>query len=93
LVKLSLNKWADLGGMTTIGKRVEENGLDLVDQAGGFGSDSWPVMILNDLTEPILLPLRRVIPSFGGFDFSPVIAIFVLYFIPSIFSWLLLSLF
>lgn len=27
------------------------------------------------ITEPVLGPLRRVIPSFGGFDFSPIVAI------------------
>jgi YggT family protein len=48
------------------------------------------VIILNDLTEPIILPIRRVLPSFGGFDFSPVVAIMVLYFIPLLFRWLVL---
>ncbi|MFC1847037.1 YggT family protein [Chloroflexota bacterium] len=45
---------------------------------------SWPITILNDLTNPILEPLRRIMPTFGGFDFSPMVAIFILYFIPSI---------
>ena len=30
------------------------------------------------LTEPILAPLRRVIPPFGGLDFTPMIALFLL---------------
>ena len=51
---------------------------------------NWFVIILNDLTEPIILPIRRVMPSFGGFDFSPVVAIMVLYFIPLLFRWLVL---
>lgn len=54
------------------------------------GYYSWPVMVLNDLTDPILSPLRRVMPSLGGLDFSPLVAIIVLYFIPSLFRWLIL---
>ena len=49
---------------------------------------SWPVIILNDLTDPILLPLRRTMPPLGGLDFTPLVAIMVLYFIPSIVGWL-----
>ncbi len=33
---------------------------------------------LRDVTEPYLRIFRRFIPSFGGFDFSPIIAIFAL---------------
>jgi YggT family protein len=30
------------------------------------------------LTEPILAPLRRVIPTLGAFDISPIVAYFLL---------------
>jgi len=33
------------------------------------------------LTEPVLRPIRSVLPSLGGIDISPVIAILVLHFI------------
>lgn len=33
---------------------------------------------LWDITEPLLAPLRRALPSFGGLDFSPLIAFFLL---------------
>jgi YggT family protein len=33
---------------------------------------------LRDVCEPFLRIFRRVIPSFGGIDFSPIVAIFVL---------------
>lgn len=33
---------------------------------------------LRDVSEPFLRPFRRVIPSVGGFDFSPILAFFVL---------------
>lgn len=36
------------------------------------------VRILNDVTEPILAPLRRVIPNLGMIDISPLVAILLL---------------
>jgi YggT family protein len=39
---------------------------------------------LRDVCEPYLSIFRRFIPSIGAFDFSPIIAIFVLYFLGSI---------
>ena len=46
-------------------------------------------VILDDITEPILAPLRRIIPRFGIFDLSPLAAILVLYLIPIILRLLL----
>ena len=40
--------------------------------------------ILVDFTEPILGPIRRMIPSAGGLDFSPIIAIILLQFVERI---------
>lgn len=34
--------------------------------------------ILVDITEPIISPIRRVVPPFGMFDMSPIIAILLL---------------
>ncbi len=34
---------------------------------------------LRDVCEPYLRVFRRVIPPLGAFDFSPILAIFVLY--------------
>ena len=34
---------------------------------------------LVDTTEPLLGPLRRMIPPWGGWDFSPIIAFFILW--------------
>ncbi len=36
---------------------------------------------LYRVTEPVLRPIRRIIPSIGGIDVSPVIVIIALYFI------------
>jgi YggT family protein len=40
--------------------------------------------ILVDITEPLLGPIRRMIPSAGGLDFSPIIAIILLQFVERI---------
>lgn len=43
---------------------------------------SSPVMrFLWDITEPLLAPIRSVLPVFGGLDFSPLIAFFLLNFV------------
>jgi YggT family protein len=36
------------------------------------------IHLIYQITEPILAPLRRHIPSFGGLDISPVIALLLL---------------
>jgi YggT family protein len=33
---------------------------------------------IYQITEPILAPLRRVIPTVGGLDFSPMVALLIL---------------
>jgi len=50
---------------------------------------SWLALILYDVTNPILRPLRRFIPTWGGLDFTPLLAMLILYFIPSIVRMLL----
>jgi YggT family protein len=39
---------------------------------------------LRDVCEPFLRIFRRVLPSFGGFDFSPIVAIIALQLVNSI---------
>ena len=41
------------------------------------------VVILNKVTEPLLAPLRRIIPRAGMFDFTPLVAIILLQLIAS----------
>jgi len=47
------------------------------------GIDPWNplVRVLRAVVDPVLLPFRRILPTFGGIDFSPILAIIVL-------SWL-----
>ncbi len=35
--------------------------------------------ILQEITAPILIPLRRIVPTVGMFDFSPMIALLLLH--------------
>jgi len=51
--------------------------------------DHPAIRVLERITEPVLLPLRRLIPPIGGtVDISPVVALFIL----EICRWLLTSL-
>ncbi|MGI6413823.1 MAG: YggT family protein [Syntrophomonadaceae bacterium] len=36
------------------------------------------IRFVYDITEPIMAPFRRLIPSAGGIDFSPLLAFFVI---------------
>ena len=47
------------------------------------GSTNVLVNILYQVTEPILAPLRRIIPRVGMFDFTPLVAIILLQLIAS----------
>lgn len=39
----------------------------------------WPISrVLHDVTEPIIAPIRQVIPSLGMFDISPIVALLLL---------------
>jgi YggT family protein len=37
--------------------------------------------VLHQLTEPLLGPIRRVLPNLGGLDFSPIILLLALQFV------------
>jgi YggT family protein len=41
---------------------------------------------LNALTEPVLRPIRNILPSFGGLDISPVILLLALSFLKDLIS-------
>ncbi len=42
------------------------------------GSTNVLVVILHRVTEPLLAPLRRIIPRVGMFDFTPLVAIILI---------------
>jgi len=52
-----------------------------------FPNINWwdqPFKLLNDITEPILAPFRRLIPPIGGLDLSPIVAFLAIGIIESI---------
>ena len=36
------------------------------------------IRLVNQITEPVLGPVRRSLPKLGGFDFSPMVVLIVL---------------
>ncbi len=46
----------------------------IIDMRGGNPITRF----LVDITDPILAPFRRILPSAGGLDFSPMIVLFLL---------------
>ena len=58
-----------------------------------FMSPFHPVrQAIDRIVEPMLAPIRRVIPTAGGFDFSPLILIVLLGFIDQILTNIFLRL-
>jgi YggT family protein len=59
--------------------------LNLVFSLGGrvpYSRYSDAVLgFLRDVCDPYLRLFRRLIPAVGGWDFTPIIALFVLYFV------------
>jgi YggT family protein len=47
---------------------------------------------LIQITEPVLAPLRRYIPPVGGLDFTPMVALLILWFVEQLLRTLLLAL-
>lgn len=39
------------------------------------------VRVINQFSEPILFPIRRRVPYFSGIDFSPIIALLIIFFL------------
>ena len=40
--------------------------------------------VLGKLTEPVLRPIRRILPSFGGIDLSPLVLLLLLWFLQNL---------
>ena len=43
---------------------------------------------LRRLTEPLLAPIRRVLPDLGGIDISPIVLLLGLYFLRRLLIWI-----
>lgn len=53
--------------------------FNVVNTRNQFVSQVW--RILNALTEPVLAPIRRVLPNFSGLDLSPLIVFIIILFV------------
>lgn len=42
----------------------------------------WP--FLYNVTEPVLNPLRRILPNLGGIDISPIVVLLIIFFIQAV---------
>ena len=43
--------------------------------------------ILLALTEPVLAPIRRILPAMGGLDLSPIVAFVIIWFLQYTIRW------
>lgn len=59
--------------------------FNVINTRNGFVEGLWRV--LNQLTEPVLRPIRRVMPNFSGLDISPIIAFLAIMFIQLIIGY------
>jgi YggT family protein len=68
------------------------NWLTLFDVVNNYNR---VVVILGDalfkLTEPLLAPLRGVLPHLGGLDLAPMVLILLLYFVESVIGMLIVK--
>ncbi len=56
--------------------------FNVVNLHNHFVAQLW--LVLNRLTEPLLAPIRRFIPSIGGLDLSPIILLLAVYFLQTL---------
>ncbi len=51
-----------------------------------LGSDNPLVSIVYQITEPLLAPIRKVLPTFGTLDLSPMVAMLAVWIVSSVFN-------
>ena len=47
--------------------------------------------LLIEITEPVMAPVRRFVPSFGSIDLSPIVVMLLIGLARAVIPWLLLS--
>ena len=55
--------------------------FNVINTRNQFVANVWRV--LNQITDPILKPIRRIVPPMGGLDLSPIIVFVILFFLQS----------
>ena len=53
--------------------------FNVINTRNQFVANVWRV--LNQITDPILKPIRRIVPPMGGLDLSPIIVFIVIFFL------------
>lgn len=61
--------------------------FNVINTRNQFVEAVW--RIINQLTEPVLRPIRRFMPNFSGLDLSPLIAFLLIFFIQAIINYYL----
>lgn len=56
--------------------------FNVINTRNQFVNSVWRV--LNQITEPILKPIRRIVPSVGGLDLSPLIVFVIIFFLQNL---------
>ena len=59
--------------------------FNVINTRNQFVNSVWRV--LNQITEPILKPIRRIVPSVGGLDLSPLIVFVIIFFLQNLISF------
>ncbi len=60
--------------------------FNVINRHNQFVDAVWRTLIA--LTEPVLKPIRNVMPSLGGLDLSPLILLFGVFFLREMNQWL-----
>ena len=56
--------------------------FNVINTRNQFVATVW--RILNQVTEPILRPIRRFLPNMGGLDLSPLIVFVIIFFLQTL---------
>ncbi len=55
--------------------------FNVINTRNQFVDTVW--RIVNQITDPILKPIRRIVPPVGGLDLSPIIVFVIIFFLQS----------
>lgn len=61
-------------------------GFNVINRHNRFVDMVWRTLIA--LTEPVLRPIRRILPSMGGLDLSPLILLLAIFFLREMNWWI-----
>lgn len=64
-------------------------GFNVINRHNQFVDAVWRTLVA--LTEPVLRPIRNVLPNMGGIDLSPLVLLLGVYFLREMNQWLALK--